>query len=266
MEHSIMQYNPDRKKFTKEWKSVLIFLILVTLPTLWGLLDPETAIQRSLGTIAVTTLIGLIAWFFLRREGVKANDIGLGKYHLRNGLILFLVWWLLVSGIDHLSSWVTGLLVSPLSPIGELVFSWETLLDGVRAFIFVGFAEEIAFRGYLHNKLIKICSKRWAGILLAALAFSIWHIPGSIIAGRATPMSLVTGTLTFTVISLLFFNLPYEWSGLLPFLALFHGWSDFPILVTMGSPTVVGAVAGYGLVFPLIWLFRKITLKPQMDQ
>jgi membrane protease YdiL (CAAX protease family) len=126
----------------------------------------------------------------------------------------------------------------------------------VKSWIVVGIAEEISFRAYLHNKLAVALKQHWLGIVLAALLFSLWHIPGSIVAGRFTVSKLMT-TIVIAGFSFMFFNLTYEWTGLLPFLVLFHGWSDFPLLVTLHHPTTAGAIAGYLLVFVVLWFYTR---------
>ncbi|NLF14064.1 MAG: CPBP family intramembrane metalloprotease [Anaerolineaceae bacterium] len=117
---------------------------------------------------------------------------------------------------------------------------------------FVAFAEEIAFRGYLHNKLVAVVGRRWLAILLAALAFGLWHTPADI-AGSGQVLSPFLNALLFALVGLVFFHLPYEWTGLLPFLALFHGWNDFLLLPTLEAPTAVGAAAGYVLMWVVLW-------------
>ncbi len=49
-----------------------------------------------------------------------------------------------------------------------------------------------------------------------------------------------------------------DWTGLLPFLALFHGWNDFPLILTLRAPTTVGMIAGYVLLFIAVWGYRRL--------
>jgi len=47
----------------------------------------------------------------------------------------------------------------------------------------------------------------------------------------------------------------------LPFLALFHGWSDFSLIATLCRPTAIGAIAGYLLVPVVLWAYRRLWLR-----
>jgi hypothetical protein len=71
---------------------------------------------------------------------------------------------------------------------------------------------------------------------------------------------LLSDGLFFSLIGLVFLGLPYEWTGFLPFLALFHGWNDNLLLTTGHAPTWVGLVAGYVLMFVALWAYRRFAL------
>jgi hypothetical protein len=64
-----------------------------------------------------------------------------------------------------------------------------------------------------------------------------------------------------SLIGLVFFNLPYEWTSLLPFLALFHFWNDFLVDINMQAPTWVGVIAGYVLMWVALWVYRRLAAK-----
>lgn len=249
----------ERKQFHSDWRTVLLFLVLVTLPTFWPVLFAvETRLQAAIGTALASAVIGLIGWWFIRREGVGAEDVGLGRRAWTRGLALFLAWWVLVTLVDLAGRWIAGLLDVSLPPIGNYEWTLATVAELVSAFIFVAFAEEIAFRGYLHNKLVAEVGRRWLAILLAALAFGLWHTPADI-AGSGQVLSPFLNALLFALVGLVFFHLPYEWTGLLPFLALFHGWNDFLLLPTLEAPTAVGAAAGYVLMWVVLWAGGRLS-------
>jgi membrane protease YdiL (CAAX protease family) len=247
----------NRTSFRKEWTSIVVFFILVTLPTLWIVLNPATQLQASLGSIGASLVVGLLGWWFLRREGVQAADVGLGRHRWLEGLAVFVVWWLLVTLVDVIGERALVAFGLSISPSEVLPWSPEMAIAWLGSWIVVGVTEEIAFRAYLHNKLQVVLKHRWLGIVLAALLFSLWHIPGSIASGRFVPAKLLT-MLVIAVFSLLWFNLTYEWTALLPFLALFHGWSDFPVIATLRRPTAIGAVAGYILVPIVLLVYSKL--------
>jgi|GEM_PF-4844728 len=255
----------ERKRFNRDWRSALFFMVVVILPTFWVLLAPQTRSAAAIGTSIASTLVGLIGWWFLTREGVRAKDVGLGRKHWIYGVVLFLIWWVLVTAVDWVGSWVADLLGCSLSRLDNYEWSLPTVLEMVSKFIFVGFGEEIAFRGYLHNKLVAVTKRRWSVIILAALMFGLWHTPADI-ATQGTLLAPLANSVLFALVGLLFFHLPYEWTGLLPFLALFHGWNDFLVLITLRAPTVVGAVAGYLLMGIALWAYRQLGRQPGKEE
>jgi membrane protease YdiL (CAAX protease family) len=250
-----------RKNFDVEWESALWFVLLVTLLPLATTLDIRTQLQATLLTIAINTVLFVLAVIFLRRENIRWADIGMNVRSWRASLFLFVGWWLAVTLVDLIGRWLAGQFGSPIPPMEELNWNFVILLDFLSAWIFVGFAEELAFRGYLHNKLTALTPKKWVGITLAALLFGLWHIPGSMVMRGTSFFEALPGALFLGLFSLIFLNLPYEWTGLLPFISLFHAWSDFPLLMNFQYPSAIGAIAGYVLLLVVvaikIWRDRR---------
>lgn len=250
-----------RNNFRIEWKSALWFVLLVTLIPFATALDIRTQLGATLLTIAINTVLFVLALIFLRRENIRWADIGMGTKSWRTSLFLFAGWWLAVTLVDLIGSWLARQLGSPILPMEDLTWNFVTLLDFLSAWVFVGFAEELAFRGYLHNKLVAFTNKRWLGITSAAILFGLWHIPGSMVMRGTSLFEALPGAMFLGLFSLIFLNLPYEWSGLLPFIGLFHGWSDFPFLMNFQYPSAIGGIAGYVLLLVMvalkIWLDRR---------
>ncbi len=258
-EETIIATSLARARFGRGWTPVLFFLILVTFPTAVGVLRPDVGLQEILASTVASALVGVIGWGFLRWEGVPAEDIGMGRRHWLAGFGLFAAWWVLLTAVDLVGRQVAAVFGVRVSALETLQWSPEIVLDWLGTWMVIGFAEEIAFRGYLHNKLVALCGRRWQGMALAAAAFGLWHIPGSILRGNTAVAGLLLGSLAFGLLSLLLFNLPYEWTGLLPFFALFHGWSDFPLLLTLQQASALGGVAGYILMFAALWTYRRLS-------
>ncbi|MEJ2736919.1 MAG: type II CAAX endopeptidase family protein, partial [Anaerolineae bacterium] len=254
-----LDIGPERKRFGSSWMPILFFLLLEVAVTMWGpIFSPLGRLPAAIGTMLASAVIGGIGWWFLRREGVKAADIGLTKSNLLRAVVLFIGWWVVVTIVDLVGSDIARLLGFQLSPIEQDAWSSPmTVINVVRAFIFVGFAEEIAFRGYLQNKLIVVTKRRWLGIVLAALLFGLWHAPADIVGSGQILSPLLSDGLFFSLIGIVLLGLPYEWTGLLPFVALFHGWNDNLLLITGHAPTWIGIVAGYALMFVAVWGYRR---------
>jgi membrane protease YdiL (CAAX protease family) len=249
-----MKTKLDRKNFKKEWVSLVISLVIIGLVPFGTAIPVETRTQGILLTIGLTLVMGGATVVFLRRENIRLRDIGLGKSAWTTSLLMFGIWWVLITGLDFVSSWVTEMSGSTM-PREQIAWSPVMALDWFRAWVVVGLVEELTYRGYLHNKFAVLFKKKWIGIALAALAFGLWHIPASIILRGSTLLGALPGALGFGLISLVLFNGPYELTGLMPLLVLFHGWSDFPLLVTLQRPNSVAAVAGYVLFLFMVGIF-----------
>jgi hypothetical protein len=50
---------PERERFRREWLSILLFLLLVALPTFWALLGSRTRMQAAIGTGILSAVVGL---------------------------------------------------------------------------------------------------------------------------------------------------------------------------------------------------------------
>jgi membrane protease YdiL (CAAX protease family) len=168
----------------------------------------------------------------------------MARGHWAAGLMLFLGWWGLVTAMDLAGSRVAAQLGRPVPPAEALEWGPLLGLEWVKAWVAVGFAEELAFRGYLHRKLIGLTGSRWGGIALAALLFGLWHIPGGIATHGTFAVGMVASALVVAGYSFLVLHLPYAKTGLLPLVALFHGWSDLPLLVTLQPPSAIGTAVG----------------------
>jgi uncharacterized protein len=251
----------DRSGFSRSNIPALVFFLLACLLPLAAASGIQSELQAVLLTMGLNVLLFIMVIVFFRREGINWKKVGLGRKAWRNSFPLFLGWWLLLTLIDLVGRKFLGTSGSDVSPSEELVWTPLVVLEFIKAWVFVGFAEEFAFRGYLHNKLAAVMPGKWVGIGLTALLFGLWHIPASIIMRNTSILQAIPGALGFGLFSFLFLNLPYEWTGLLPFLCLFHGWSDFPLLLTFQPPSPVGAVAGYALLLVTvglwIWLQRR---------
>ena len=237
----------NRSAFNREPISLAVMLALSFLVPLTTLLSPETPLWGHLLTIGNMVILLLIAGWALRRERVRAADIGLSRDDWLRGVGLFAIWWLLVGAIEWGGAAIAGMLGAEVQP--PVAYEWDLtrVLDFGRAWVAVGFVEELAFRGYLHNKLIAMTGKRWLGIALAALVFGVWHMPHALLLG-APLVSVLLRALVLSAFSAVCLNLTYELTGLLPFVVLFHGWNDFALLPNLKRPSNIGQIGGLVLI------------------
>ena len=82
----------------------------------------------------------------------------------------------------------------------QLQFDWSQFIGGV---LFAGITEEIVFRGFLLNRMLKLM-RPWVAIVLNAVAFLVIHFPIWIRTGMFVSAFAGFGFLTVTAIGVLF--------------------------------------------------------------
>lgn len=112
-----------------------------------------------------------------------------------------------------LSAFLAAIEYEILSP-EALISSWtveQLAMIGVVMIVFVGFTEELLFRGVLQRALTARLG-RWPGILLASAIFGLMH------SGYRLPEELIfAGTLG------LVFGVVYDWTDSLVLITIMHG-------------------------------------------
>jgi membrane protease YdiL (CAAX protease family) len=205
--------------------------------------DPEF-VARQLGGIPwKLTEIG-IAVAFLRYEDVSLRDIGLDPRLLRPGLAVAVA---LVAGVNAIAIALVLAAGEPLAvgffadlrapPLN--VSTTEVLVGAVSFYLFTAPAEELAFRGYLQNKLVALLGERVRlgralGILSAGLLFAVAHVP-TLLADGAGPTELVASlaVLAFTGIG---FGLVYALTRNLYLVIVMHAVGNWwPLFVEIGA-------------------------------
>src|SRR3569623_1820716 len=104
----------DRARFRRTWGPLVGFLALETLVTFWTVARPHSHAGRALGVLLAATALALVALLFLRREGVRAADIGRGARAWRLSLACFAGWLLVVTLLDGALRLVMAALHHPL--------------------------------------------------------------------------------------------------------------------------------------------------------
>ncbi|MFB6089042.1 MAG: lysostaphin resistance A-like protein [Candidatus Aenigmatarchaeota archaeon] len=195
-----------------------------------------------------------IGIYFVKKGEIK---IGLERKRVKYGLIIFAIWWLSLSLIDFIAGYFLG-----MEPMTSITWNLNTFLQLLGTWLILEFGEEVVFRGYIQNKL-KESFTRWKALGLAALLFSLWHVPGTIATGNLG-LGTLTNVIIVTGFTFLVFNIPYDYSKLIVFIALFHGWNDMYLTATLNVPNVIGSIAGYIPYFILIFVYvRFLDIRPQ---
>ncbi|MBN2048631.1 MAG: CPBP family intramembrane metalloprotease [Anaerolineaceae bacterium] len=132
----------------------------------------------------------------------------------------------------------------------------------LRNWFLTGLGEEILFCGILFNtlsRLLKQSKSRWLAVLLTALLFSLWHLPGHLAIGREVGDLLARLGIHF--FSWLFFGAIYALSGNLWLAGLTHAASDYALLPVIVNQPLFGLLLMLFIVFcaafrlPQRWLF-----------
>lgn len=230
--------------------------------------DPSTVVEAlwniPSGLVQVTLVV-----LVLRYEGVRLRDLGLGREQLVPALVA-------VGGfLVAVNTAVAGLLVLEggqlsFEPFGfyrsaPLEYSTGALVaTGVAQYLFVGPVEELAFRGYLQNKLTTLFGgsvrlRTALAVTGAAVVFSLAHVPTLLLTDGAG-LGQATGTLVLLALSGITFGAVYALTHNLVLAALLHGVGNFwPLVVDPGAgawPNWAVIICLYGLV---VVLYRRWT-------
>jgi membrane protease YdiL (CAAX protease family) len=231
-------------------------LLVVTNFLVVRLLGPDPSrIANFVATIPWKVVEAGLAVAVLRYESVRLRDIGLSPR-------LFLPALITVAGVVVLLNAVVAglvplrggeLLVAAFAPLQSPPLDYsgaELAVGAVVHYLFVGPAEELAFRGYLQNKLVALVGRggnhaRTAlGIVAAGAVFSLAHVPAHLFGG-GNPAGLA-----LLVLSGIGFGIVYEATRNLYLVAFLHGFGNhWPLFVTPNAwPNWAVIAAVYAVV------------------
>jgi membrane protease YdiL (CAAX protease family) len=208
----------------------------------------------TLRVALLTTLTaGAVILGFMRQN---LTSIGLSLRHLfQAGVLIALAYGLiLLMGIVMNSLFDSGLTLLRSG------YSHDAFFEN---WVLTGFGEELLFCGVLFTLAAARLPgrKRWMAVVLVALLFALWHLPGYLAQGRA--VGDVLGRMGLNFSSWLFFGIIYALSGNLWLAAFTHASTDYGI-----SPLVTNEPL-FGLVFMIFlvcasWVVRRRTLEQKV--
>ncbi|MFB6075827.1 MAG: hypothetical protein ABEK17_01665 [Candidatus Aenigmatarchaeota archaeon] len=105
----------------------------------------QSDIYYTIETALANIIILSIGIYFVKNDKIK---IGLDRKRVKYGLIIFAIWWLSLSLIDFIASYFLG-----MEPMTSITWNLNTFLQLLGTWLILGFAEEIAFRGYLKKQI-----------------------------------------------------------------------------------------------------------------
>ncbi|NHN58641.1 MULTISPECIES: CPBP family intramembrane glutamic endopeptidase [Halorussus] len=229
--------------------------------------ESSVAAEQLFGIASSAVQFGVTV-LVLRYEGVRLRDVGFAVRLLYPALVatagLVLVLNVLSAGLVVLRG--NELSVGFFAHARSAPYDYSlpaAVAGGVHYYLFVGPAEELAFRGYLQNKVTSLVDRGSdrlqivVGIVTAATAFSLIHVPTILILDDPT-LGSVLGLLLLLALSGVAFGAIYALTRNLYLVAFLHGIGDFsPLFVAGGSvawPNWGLMAVCYGL---LVVLYRR---------
>jgi membrane protease YdiL (CAAX protease family) len=181
------------------------------------------------GFVAVTGVV-LIYW---HRLGWRR--IGLGGANLARAAVAL--------GLAYAVLFVLGFGLSAASlidtPVLRSGYSLPALLDN---WLLTGLGEELLFAGAIFTLVARRLPRQrlWLAVLIVAVLFALWHLPGHLAMGREG--GALFGRLGLHLVSWLIFGAIYALSGNLWLVALAHGSTDYALSPLVQGEPVLGLV------------------------
>lgn len=227
---------------------VLLFAVVLTGVNMGAerLLGPGSGfVDGQLYNILWKVVEAGIALAFLRYEGVDPREIGLAPRLVRPALAVA------VGLLVGLNAIAVGLVLAAGEPLSVGFFAdlrapplnygtVEVLVGMVSFYLFVAPSEELAFRGYLQNKLIDLLwgagdrLRTALGIVAAGVLFSLAHVPRYLVDGAG--LGVLGPALALLVFSGIGFGIVYELTRNLYVVIVLHAFGNWwPLFVEVGA-------------------------------
>lgn len=173
--------------------------------------DPSRVVDALWNIPSGLVQLGLVLLLVLRFEGVRLRNLGLGRRQVVPALVavsgFLVVVNVIVAGLILLDGGQLSLGSFALYRSPPFDYSVSALAaTGVVQYVFVGPIEELAFRGYLQNKVRNLLGRGSAplqtvvAIVTTAIVFSVLHVP-TIVLVEGTPIDQAVGSLILLTLS-----------------------------------------------------------------
>lgn len=227
---------------------ISVFFAFVTILFVWLVLYKQAGYSESTLMVAqISILMTALSLAILFKNYI--GTMGLDWRKFVKALIILLAGYVAVLIIGLLYDLIFG---SAQALLRES-YSWSHLLNN---WLLTGFGEELLFAGIIYKLLAQKlpAKKTWLCVLIVALLFALWHLPGYLATGRALGSTL--GRMGLNFISWIVLGTIYAFSGNLWLIAAAHGSMDYPLLPRITQQPVFGLIF-MGLLILGAWLDRK---------
>lgn len=212
----------------------------------WLFGDTLSTIEEGIWTIPSGIVQLGIAVVILRYERVGYRELGLAPRLVRPALaatgVVILVANVAAAGLGVVTGNKIsfGLMEFYLTPPPDWTVQ-GVLISAVALYLFTGPVEELAFRGYLQNKVISNVTvgsptvQTIIGILTAALAFALLHIPVYLIVREVSTGALIVTLVLLTATGIMYGTI-YAATRNLYLVMFLHGIGNlWPLVVDPGT-------------------------------
>lgn len=165
---------------TKSLKNATIFAVFLFI--IWGLYRYLFKLPDEVEELLIKPIVWLLpVIYFLKQEKASISSLGLTTKNLFPAIyfslglgVIFVLEALLVNFVKYSN-------FNFASNIGEL-----PLLSSLGLSFATAFSEEIAFRGYIFNRVWYALGSEWLANIITSLAWSIIHLPVTIFVWNLT--------------------------------------------------------------------------------
>ena len=161
----------------KRNKLIWIIVAFYLFAFLFGLISRFLGVYGSIisGFIYYTCLVIIMAYMVKRVEKHTFVSKGLSLHSIVKDVILGIGIFVVLVIIFYSYFFV----LYGVKPNFVHLTLFETILRAIYFIWFVGFAEELIFRGYLLDRFKELLNSKIYAILLSSLLFALWHYPVS---------------------------------------------------------------------------------------
>lgn len=168
----------------KSIKKILIYgiVVLFILAFLLGLITRALGVYGSVtsGIVYYVCLITIVIYTVKVIEHQSLESIGFDFKNIIKNVVLGIGIFALLTAVFYSYYFI----VYGIEPKFVHLSLFQTLLKMVYFICFVGFTEELIFRGYLLDRLKEILNSKIYAVLLSSVIFALWHFPTSYYFGQ----------------------------------------------------------------------------------
>lgn len=244
--------NESISKTTTKMKAsshVLAMIITFAIPLFnWFVLYPVAG--YSTGTIRTALSLTLIsAAVFITAGRIGWRRLGLAPTRLLQAIVLIG----LAYGLILLVGWGMNAGMGANLRLFRDAYSLPGLFEN---WLLAGLGEELLFCGVIYSLMADklLGHKHWLAVVLVALLFALWHLPGYI--AQDQPVGRIIGRMALNAVSWGIFGTVYMLSGNLWLAAFTHASTDYGLSPLVTGTPLMGLVF-MGFVIFSAWLVHR---------